>query len=157
MRIHPRRARRRAEPTSVMLDPATAELVRLGTLLEVVVQAVALQERAEAVIADCAQPGEPSWEVARSGRAVAAQYSRLSGWAADLAWQTDRPPLPQRTVELLRYHLVMLDCALKLAFPRYRSDRLERHRLALTGLGAPARELRDLESALRTRITTLST
>ncbi|QQQ73491.1 hypothetical protein IOD16_19550 [Saccharothrix sp. 6-C] len=139
-----------------MLDPATAELVRLDALLEVVVQAVALQDRAEAVIADCAQPGEPSWEVARSGRVVAAQYSRLSGWAADLVWQTDRPPPPQRIVELLRYHLVMLDCALRLAFPRFRTDRLESRRLAMTGLGSPARELRDLESALRHRITTLS-
>lgn len=139
-----------------MLDPATAELARLGALLEVVVQAVALQERADAVISDCAQPGEPSWEVARSGRAVAAQYGRLCGWAADLAWQTDRPPPPQRIVEVLRYHLGMLDCALKLAFPRYRTDRLESRRLALTGLGAPARELRDLETALRRRIATLS-
>jgi hypothetical protein len=156
VRILPRRAHRRAEPPSVLLDPATAELVRLGALLEVVVQAVALQERAEAVIADCAQPGETSWEVARSGRAVAAQYGRLSGWAADLVWQTDRPPPPQRIVELLRYHLGVLDCALKLAFPRYRSDRLESRRLSMTGLGAPARELRDLEAALRTRITTLS-
>ncbi len=139
-----------------MLDPATAELVRLGALLEVVLQAVALQERAEAVIVACAQPGETSWEVARRGRAVAAQYSRLSGWAADLVWQADRPPPPQRIVELLRYHLGMLDCALRLAFPRYRTDRLERRRLAMTGLGSPARELRDLEAALHTRITTLS-
>lgn len=140
-----------------MLDPATAELVRLGALLEVVVQAVALQARAEAVIVSCAQPGDTSWEIARTGRAVAGQYGRLTGWAADLVWQTDRPPPPQRVVELLRYHLGMLDCALKLAFPRYRSERLERRRLAMTGLGAPARELRDLETTLRTRITTLTT
>jgi hypothetical protein len=111
---------------SVTLDPATAELVRLGALLEVVSQAVALQDRAEAVIVGCAQPGETSWEVARTGRAVAAQYGRLSGWAADLVWPTDRPPPPQRAVDLLRYHLGMLDC-----------------------------ELRDLETALRTRLTTL--
>ncbi|NUT49175.1 MAG: hypothetical protein HOV94_17970 [Saccharothrix sp.] len=153
MRIRPRRAHRRAEPSSVVLDPATVELVRLSALLQVVVEAVALQDRAEAVIVECAQPGDTSWEVARSGRAVAAQYGRLSGWAADLAWQTDRPPPPQRVVELLRYHLGMVDCALKLAFPRYRSDRLERRRLAMTGLGPPARELRDLESTLRTRLT----
>lgn len=138
-----------------MLDPTTAELVRLGSLLEIVVQAVALQARAEAVIVGCAQPGDTPSDVARRGRAVAGQYGRLSGWAADLAWQTDRPPPPQRIVELLRYHLGMLDCALKLAFPRYRSDRLERHRLAMTGLGTPARELRDLESALRARIADL--
>lgn len=139
-----------------MLDPATAEVVRLGALLEVVAQAVALQDRAEAVIVGCAQPGETSWEVARTGRAVAAQYGRLCGWAADLVWPTDRPPPPQRAVDLLRYHVGMLDCALKLAFPRYRTDRLESRRLAMTGLGTPARELRDLESALRTRLTTLS-
>lgn len=138
----------------MVLDPATAELVRLGALLEVVAQAVALQDRAEAVIVGCAQPGETPWEVARTGRAVAAQYGRLSGWAADLVWPTDGPPPPQRVVDLLRYHVGMLDCALKLAFPRYRTDRLESRRLAMTGLGPPARELRDLERTLHTRLTT---
>ncbi len=129
--------------------------MRLGALLEVVVQAVALQERAEAIIVGCAQPGDTSWEIARSGRVVAGQYSTLCGWAADLVWPTDRPPPPQRIVELLRYHLGMLDTALKLAFPQYRSDRLERRRLSMTGLGAPANELRELETTLRTRITAL--
>ncbi|ONI84714.1 hypothetical protein ALI22I_29825 [Saccharothrix sp. ALI-22-I] len=139
-----------------MLDPATAELVRLEALLEVVVQAVALQDRAEAIIVGCAQPGDTSWEIARHGRVVAGQYGRLSSWAADLVWPTDRPPPPQRIVELLRYHLGMLDSALKLAFPQYRSDRLEHRRLSMTGLGAPARELRDIETALRTRIAALT-
>ncbi|MGM1065302.1 hypothetical protein [Saccharothrix sp. Mg75] len=73
----------------------------------VVAAAVALQDRADAVILGCARPGETSCEVARHGRVVAGHYSRLSGWAADLAG---------------------------------------------TGLGPPARELRELEARLRARV-----
>jgi hypothetical protein len=156
VRIRPLGGRRRAAPTSVQLDPATAELVRLCSLLEVVVQAVGMQDRADAVIVACAQPGETPWDIARRGRVVAGEYGRLSGWAADLAWRADRPPPPQRVVELLRYHLGMIDSALKLAFPKYRTDKLERRRLAMTGLGDPARELREVETALRARIAELS-
>ncbi|WP_306750374.1 hypothetical protein [Saccharothrix yanglingensis] len=148
MRFCSRNGHRRS-PASVRLDPATAEQVRLSALLEVVAAAVALQDGADEVILGCAQPGETPCEVARHGRVVAGQYSRLSGWAADLVGSGDR------SVELLRYHLTMLDTALKLAFPRYRSDRLERHRLSLTGLGPPARELRELEEGLRARIARL--
>ncbi|GGP82050.1 hypothetical protein GCM10010185_65150 [Saccharothrix coeruleofusca] len=118
-------------------------------------QAVALQDEADAVILGCARPGEVPCEVARVGRAVAGQYGRLCGWVADLVVTAGSGPLPRRTGELLRYHLAMIDTALKLAFPKCRSERLERHRLALTGLGAPARELRDVEFALRERIVEL--
>ncbi|QFZ19448.1 hypothetical protein [Saccharothrix syringae] len=151
MRIRPRIEHRRS-PKSVRLDPVAAEAVRLGTLLEVVTRAVALQDQADKVIRDCAEPGEVPTEVARCGRSVASEYGRLSGWAADLAW-TD--PAPQRIGALLSYHLMMLDTALKLAFPRCRTERLERHRLALTGLGPPADELRDWERVLERRLANL--
>lgn len=156
MRLRPRIGpRSRNAPLGVRLDPVASELVRLGALLEVVVQAVALQDEADAVIAGCAQPGETPCEVARIGRVVAGQYGRLCGWAADLAPRAGSGALSRRAGELLSYYLGMVDSALKLAFPKYRSERLERHRLALTGLGAPARELRDVESALRGRIAEL--
>jgi hypothetical protein len=146
------RLRRHTSPTRARLDPATVELVRLGSLLQVVLRAVALQEQADAVIAGCGRPGETPYEVARRGRRVAGEYGRLSGWAADLAG-TD--PLSTRIGELLRFHLYLLDVALKLAFPKYRTENLERRRLELTGLGEPARALRDAEVVLRMRIAEL--
>lgn len=151
MRITPRIEHRRS-PKSVRLDPVAEEGVRLGALLAVVTRAVALQDQADAVIRDCAHPGEVPAEVARCGRVVAGEYGRLTGWAADLAWSD---PMSRRVGALLSYHLFMLDTALKLAFPRCRTERLERHRLALTGLGPPARELRDWEDALRRRLAEL--
>ncbi|MFD7659662.1 hypothetical protein ACFV4N_37290 [Actinosynnema sp. NPDC059797] len=151
MRLRPRIEHRRS-PGSVRLDPVAEQRVRLGTLLEVVSRAVALQDRADEVIRDCAWPGEVPGEVARCGQVVAGEYARLFGWAADLAWPD---PAPRRVGELLNYHLAMLDTALKLAFPRCRTERLERHRLALTGLGRPARELREWEDVLRRRIAEL--
>lgn len=56
---------------------------------------------------------------------------------------------PRRITELLHYHAELIDVALKLAFPRYHSPKLERRRLALTGLGTPAVVLREAEFALR--------
>jgi hypothetical protein len=77
---------------------------------------------------------------------------RLSGWAADLGG-TD--PLSRRIGELLRCHLYLLDLALKPAFPKYRTENLERRRLELTGLSESARTLRDTEVVLRMRIAEL--
>jgi hypothetical protein len=147
MRIRLRRHFRIAAPAGVQLDPATAELVRLAALLEVVLRAVDLQDEADAVIHGCALPGETPCEVARRGRQVAGEYGRLCGWAEDLSLVYSPGSVPRRIGGLLRYHLEMLDVALKLAFPRYRSAKLERRRLALTGLGEPARALRDRDGA----------
>lgn len=138
------------------LDAAAAEALRLSALLEVVVRAVALQGRADDVIGRCSLPGETPWTVARRGSAVAGEYGRLPGWADDLADHCAPESLPGRITALLRYHLEMVDAALKLAFPRYRTERLERVRMSLTGLGEPAWALRDAETALRARIDELN-
>jgi hypothetical protein len=142
--------------SSPVLDPATAEALRLSALLEVVVRAVALQDRADDVIGGCALPGETPCAVARQGREVAGEYGRLSGWADDLAGDCAPGSLPDRITALLRYHLGMVDTALKLAFPRYRTERLESRRLSLSGLGEPAWALRSAETALRARIDELN-
>ncbi|WP_236792552.1 hypothetical protein [Amycolatopsis sp. GM8] len=140
---------RRDGPGSVQLDPAAARLLRLGTLLQLVDRAVALQEEADAVIIACGRPGETPGSVARRGRQVAAEYARIQGWVLDLCEGDEPWSLPRRIGELLSYHTEMLDMSLKLAFPRYRSAKLERRRRALTGLGEPARTLRETRSALR--------
>lgn len=140
---------RRDGPGTVQLDPAAARLLRLATLLQLVDRAVALQPEAEEVIIACAQPGETPGSVARRGRRVAADYARVQGWALDLCEGEQPGSLLRRITELLSYHTEMLDLALKLAFPCYRSERLERRRRALDGLGEPARTLREAGTALR--------
>lgn len=146
-----RRLRRKGagEPAGVRLDPDAAESLRLRSLLAIVTRAVALQPEAEEVLAACAQPGETPSAVARRGQQVAADYGRLHGWAMDLCGNAAAESLPRRITELLHYHAELIDMALKLAFPRYRSAKLERRRLALTGLGPPAVVLREAEVALR--------
>jgi hypothetical protein len=143
---------RTSPPPAVRLDPVAADLVRFSSLLQIVMRAVAWQDQADAVILECAQPGETPREVACRGREVAGEYGRLSGWAADLG---AHDALTRRAGELIRYHVEMLDVTLKLAFPLYRSEKLERRRLALTGLGRPAQDLRNVEAALRARVAEL--
>ncbi|GAA5168049.1 MULTISPECIES: hypothetical protein [Amycolatopsis] len=133
----------------VALDPAAARSLRPVTLLELVRRAIALQAEAHEVIVACGRPGETPWAVARRGRRVAGEYARLQGWAQDLCEDEAPGSLPRRVAELLTYHTEMLDLSLKLAFPRYRSERLEARRRALTGLGEPARVLRETEVELR--------
>ncbi|MFD5828078.1 hypothetical protein [Lentzea sp. NPDC060358] len=144
MRIPGRRPRRGAAAP----DPAAARLVALRSLLEVATRAVALQPAAEQVIGACAQPGDVPAQVARRGGRVAADYCRLHGWAVDLVGDADRASLEFRVAQLLHHHSEMIDTCLKLAFPKFRSPRLEQRRLALRGLGEPARTLRDARAAL---------
>lgn len=147
MRIPGRRPRRGADAAGAE-DSAAARLLALRSLLEVATRAVALQPAAERVIGACALPGEVPSQVARQGGRVASDYCRLHGWALDLVGDVDRASLEFRVTQLLHYHAEMIDTCLKLAFPKFRSPRLEQRRLALRGLGEPARTLRDARTAL---------
>ncbi|MDX8031418.1 hypothetical protein SK803_14420 [Lentzea sp. BCCO 10_0856] len=129
-------------------DPAAARLVALQSLLEVATPAVTLQPAAERIIDACAQPGDVPAQVARRGGRIASGYCQLHGWALDLIGDADRASLEFRVTQLLHYHAEMIDTCLKLAFPKFRSPRLEQRRLALRGLGEPARTLRDARAAL---------
>ena len=120
----------------------------LRSLLEVAARAVELQPAAEEIIRACAQRGDIPGEVARRGGRIASDYFRLRGWALDLIGDADRASLQCRVCELLHYHGEMVDMCLKLAFPRFPSARLEQRRRSLTGLGEPARTLREARAAL---------
>ncbi|MDX8141712.1 hypothetical protein SK854_06300 [Lentzea sp. BCCO 10_0061] len=129
-------------------DSTAARLVALRSLLEVATRAVALQPAAEQIIGACAQPGDVPTQVARRGGRIASDYCRLHGWALDLIGDADLTSLEFRLTQLLHYHAEMIDTCLKLAFPRFRSPRLEQRRLALHGLGEPARTLQDARAVL---------
>ena len=141
---------RRPRPSAAVAGTtnSAARLVALRSLLEVATHAVALQPAAEQIIDACAQPGDVPAQVARRGGRVASDYCRLHGWALDLIGDADRASLEFRVAQLLHYHAQMIDTCLKLAFPKFRSPRLEQRRLALHGLGEPARTLQDARAAL---------
>lgn len=144
----PGRRSRRGADVAAETDSGAARLVALRSLLAVATRAVELQPAAEQIILACAQRGDVPGQVARRGSRIAADYCRLHGWAMDLAGDADRGSLEFRVTELLSYHAEMIDMCLKLAFPKYRSAKLEQRRQALRGLGEPARTLREARAAL---------
>lgn len=124
------------------------ELERLRSLSEVAGRVIVLQPDAEEVIAACARPGDTPAAVARRGGLLAGEFYRLHHCATELAGDAGQDSLLTRVAQLVHYHAELVDMCLKLAFPRFRTPRLESRRLALGGLGEPARTLRDARTAL---------
>jgi hypothetical protein len=121
----------------------------LRTLLAIVDRAIALQDRADAVLFGCAVDGEPSTRVAREGGAVAGEYQRLWEWSHETAPDADPRSLEGRISALLMAHCQAVHLAIRFAFPRYRTERSEEQRQKVTRLGGIAPELRSLREELR--------
>lgn len=120
----------------------------LRALLVLVERGIALQDSADAVLFACAAPGEPAGTVAREGGRIAGEYQRLWRWSLDFAPHADPESLERRVSQLLMYHCHLLHVAVRFAFPRYRTARTERQRRAVTALGSPAGELRQVRDEL---------
>ncbi|HEV2778880.1 MAG TPA: hypothetical protein VGX25_05710 [Actinophytocola sp.] len=131
------------------------ELADLRALLAIVDRAIGLQERAVAVIRACAAPGEPPTSVAREGGVVAGEYHRLWGWSLDFAPDAGTESLERRVSQLLMHHCQLLHVSIRLAFPKYRSERLERLRRSVLDLGPLAAELRSVRDELELWIATI--
>ncbi|MFL6142466.1 MAG: hypothetical protein ACJ72N_11450 [Labedaea sp.] len=124
-------------------------LADLRALLIIVDLGVGMQVDADSVLHACAAPEEPAPVLARAGGRVAGEYHRLWAWSLDYAPYADVDSLERRVSTLLRYHYEVLHVALRIAFPKYRrTARLELQRQAVTGLGAPAAELRSVREEL---------
>jgi hypothetical protein len=121
----------------------------LRSLLTIVDRAVALQDRADAVLFACALDGEPGSRVAREGGTVAGEYQRLWGWSRDIAPDADPGSLEGRASVLLMAHCNTVHVAIRFAFPRQRTERSEQQRKAVTRLGSIAEELRAVREELR--------
>lgn len=131
-------ARRPAAPAALDRD-----LDRLITLQAVVDRGCALQRRAESFLLACSLPDEPGPAVAREGGAIAGEFHRLHAWSVDVAGRSSDPEsVDQRVSALLMYHCVVVHEAVRLAFPRFRTPRVEQRRRELADLGDPARRLR---------------
>jgi hypothetical protein len=119
----------------------------LTALIEIVEQGVRAQPNAEETIAECCRAGEVPLDVARRGGRIVSEYARLHREAAD----HDAGPgsLQNRVAELLMYHATTVEGCLKLAFSHFWSPKAQRDGHTHSGLGEPARTLRESGAALR--------
>jgi hypothetical protein len=129
--------------------PQRDDRAALRSLLAIVDRAVDLQDRGDAVLFACAVDGEPATRVAREGGVVAGEYQRLWEWSREVAPDADPGSLEGRASALLMAHCTTLHVAIRFAFPRYRTERTEEQRRAVTRLGPIAGELRAVREELR--------
>lgn len=114
-----------------------------------------MRARAVEVLQLCAAPGEPPSTVAREGGYIAGEYHRLWGWSLDFAPDAGPQSLERRVSVLLMQHCHLLHLAVRLAFPKYRTARLEQRRRMLVDLGPIATELLTAREELDMWISTL--
>jgi hypothetical protein len=141
-------------------DPAADRpervLADLLALLAIADQAILLQERAEAVLQACGDPGEPSHFVAREGSRVAGEYQRLWGWSLDFAPSAGAGSLERRLSDLVLLHFQMLHVAVRLAFPRQGAPGAFRSVRAIEDITPWVAELRSVRDELNLWITALT-
>ena len=131
-------------------------LADLLALLAIADQAIVLQERAEAVLQACAEPGEPSHFVAREGSRVAGEYQRLWCWSLDFAPSADEGSLERRLSDLVLVHFQTVHVAIRLAFPRQSTPGAFRSMRAVEDLSPLVAELRSVRDELNLWITALT-
>jgi hypothetical protein len=141
------------DPTADRPERVLADLL---ALLAIADQAILLQERAEAVLQACGDPGEPSHFVAREGSRVAGEYQRLWGWSLDFAPSAGAGSLERRLSDLVLLHFQMLHVAVRLAFPRQGAPGAFRSVRAIEDLTPWVAELRSVRDELNLWITALT-
>jgi hypothetical protein len=130
------------------VSPDTAALAgSLAALIEIVEQGVRAQPNAEETIAECCRAGEVPRDVARRGGRVISEYARLHEEATEHS--AGPGSLQNRVAELLLYHATTVEGCLKLAFSRFWGPQAQRDGHTHSGLGEPARTLRESAAALR--------
>ncbi|MEU9392956.1 hypothetical protein AB0D86_23515 [Streptomyces sp. NPDC048324] len=133
--------------------PAPALLARpaqVGALLEVLSDAVDVQQRADRAVAACGEPGPVRGQVARDCGRVSSDVHRLCVrlWRLRLA-EADLAETQASAGRLLAYDQWMVRQSLNLAFTVHPDARTEAARLQINGLGRPADDLRRLRDGLR--------
>jgi hypothetical protein len=124
------------------LVPPRAGPDDLRTLLALAEQGLAHQDRADAVLAACADAEDPRSAVAREGGRVAGEYHRLWAWSLDVAPQAGPDSLERRLGQVLLQHCHLVHGAVRMAFPKLRTARTEEQRRSVDGLGTTAAALR---------------
>lgn len=141
------------EPTADRPERILADLL---ALLAIADQAIVLQERAEAVLEVCAEPGEPSSSVVREGRRLAEEYQRLWGWSLDFAPSAGVGSVERRLSDLVLLHFQMLHVAVRFAYPRQATPGAFRSLRAVEDLTPWVAELHSVRDELNLWITALT-
>jgi hypothetical protein len=133
--------------------PAPARLSRpaqVRALVEVLDEAVAVQQLADAAVAACGEPGPVTGQAAqdcgRAGSAVLRLHARLRELPLT---EADLLEAQAHAGRLLAYDPWMVRQSLNLAFTVHPDARTETARLQINGLGRPADDLRRLRDALQ--------
>lgn len=134
----------RRSRVSAVPRPAPDRWEPLAELCRELGQAVALQETAERVIRGCAGPWPVAGCYSTDGAPVVTELLRLSSRIGDLDVAEQDSELKEDACYLVLYHQAAVDRALRLAYTPHVDEAVERERTALTGLGQPGEQLRDL-------------
>ncbi|MGQ4480218.1 hypothetical protein [Streptomyces sp. SAS_276] len=129
--------------------PPLPRAVQVRALLAVLEDAVATQQRADAAVASCGEPGPVCGQTARDCCDASSALLHLRARLRELPL-TD-PGLAQKRAyagRLLDYGQWMVHQSVNLAFTVHPDARTEAARLQLNGLGRPADDLRRLRDAL---------
>ena len=141
------------DPTADRPERVVADLL---ALLAIADQAIILQERAEAVLEACAEPGESSQFVAREGSRVASEYQRLWNWSLDFAPSAGADSLERRLSDLVLLHFQMVHVSVRLACPRQGAPGAFRSVRAVEDVAPWVAELRSVRDQLNLWITALT-
>lgn len=133
--------------------PAPARLSRPAqvlALVEVLDEAVTVQQLADAAVAACGEPGPVTGQVAKDGGRAGSAVHRLHARLRELPLtESDLLEAQAHAGRLLAYDQWMVRQSLNLAFTVHPDARTEAARLQINGLGRPADDLRRLRDALK--------
>lgn len=133
--------------------PAPARLSRpaqVRALVEVLDEAVTVQQLADAAVAACGEPGPVTGQIAQDGGRAGSAVHRLNARLRELPLtEADLLEVQARAGRLLAYDQWMVRQSLNLAFTVHPDARTEAARLQINGLGRPADDLRRLRDAVK--------
>ncbi|MFE9442899.1 hypothetical protein ACFYO2_28795 [Streptomyces sp. NPDC006602] len=130
--------------------PRLSRPAQVRVLVEVLNEALAAQQQADAAVASCGEPGPLSGQAARDCGHANSAFLHLQARLRGLPL-TD-PDLVRAQAyagRLLAYDQWMVHQSLNLAFTVHPDARTEAARLQLNGLGRPADDLRRLRDTLK--------
>jgi hypothetical protein len=137
------------QPAAERPERIVADLL---ALLAIADQAIAMHDRADAVLRACAAPGTPP-AITREGCRIAGEYRRLGDWSFDFAPHAEPCSLERRLSHLLLQHCRLLRGAARLASREHRPADVACPRRALDALGPVAVELQSVRDEVDLWIT----
>jgi hypothetical protein len=130
--------------------------VPLAALATELNRAIELQETVERVIAGCAAPRPVDERWSADGAAVVAELLGIASRVGDIDMPEQDSELKEDACYLVLWHQAAVDRAMRLAYTADATEAAERERTALSGIGAPREQLRELCQQVRGRVRAVS-